>query len=235
MVNDGEETLAAWRRGGFDAILMDIQMPNMDGMEATRLIRQEEAGTGKHIPIIAITAHSQSCDLEGALAAGMDGFVSKPIQGERMLREIARCCGLAALTEKPYRFGLPFDEEELLARMAGDHNLLRELAEIFVATTPAMLASLRAHLERADADALRKSAHALKGAISNFCCPAAYELAGEIEASAACGNLKPMAELIDRLSENLQALQAALKKFATPPDAADQPPASAQAATANHA
>jgi CheY-like chemotaxis protein len=87
---DGIETLHLWQDGGFDLILMDLQMPVMDGLEAAREIRKREAGTGAHIPIIAITARAMHEDRDLTMAAGMDGYISKPYEAEDILATIQK-------------------------------------------------------------------------------------------------------------------------------------------------
>jgi CheY-like chemotaxis protein len=87
---DGVEAVAAVREGEFDLVLMDVQMPNMDGLEATAAIRALERGTDRHIPIVAMTAHAMKGDQERCLAAGMDNYISKPIQPDRMMEVIAQ-------------------------------------------------------------------------------------------------------------------------------------------------
>jgi CheY-like chemotaxis protein len=90
VANDGVEALAAVRDGEFDVVLMDVQMPNMSGIEATVAIRTLERGTGKHMPIVAMTAHAMKGDEELCLEAGMDGYIAKPIQPSHMMEVIAR-------------------------------------------------------------------------------------------------------------------------------------------------
>ena len=99
MVSNGREAVEAWRREPFDAIFMDVQMPEMDGFEATAAIRAAERGTGAHIPIVAMTAHAMSGDRERCLAAGMDDYVAKPIavkEIDRILAEIAQSPGVSS-------------------------------------------------------------------------------------------------------------------------------------------
>jgi CheY-like chemotaxis protein len=91
VVNNGREALTALEKGSFDVALMDVQMPEMDGFEVTAEIRNKETGTGKHLPIIAMTAHSMTGDRERCLAAGMDSYVSKPIRPEELFKEIYAC------------------------------------------------------------------------------------------------------------------------------------------------
>lgn len=99
VANNGLEALAAWHRGTFDLILMDIQMPEMGGLEATAAIREGEAGSGKHIPVIAMTAHAMKGDRERFLSSGMDGYVSKPVKPATLYRAIEEFLGSKATSE----------------------------------------------------------------------------------------------------------------------------------------
>ncbi|RMI05120.1 MAG: response regulator, partial [Calditrichaeota bacterium] len=90
LAGDGKAAVETWQQQPFDLILMDIQMPGMDGFQATRLIREREKATGEHIPIIALTAHATKGYQERCLAAGMDGYVSKPVRRKELLSVMAR-------------------------------------------------------------------------------------------------------------------------------------------------
>jgi CheY-like chemotaxis protein len=100
VANDGREAVAAVQAAAFDVVLMDVQMPNMSGLEAAAAIRSGERGTGRHLPIIAITAHAMRGDEEHCLEAGMDGYISKPIQPDHMMEVIARATSPAAETKE---------------------------------------------------------------------------------------------------------------------------------------
>ena len=94
IATNGKEALAALVSGTFDLVLMDVQMPEMDGLEATVAIRQQEAGTERHVPIVALTAHAMVGDRERCLAAGMDGYVTKPVQPQVLFQAMAEAVGL---------------------------------------------------------------------------------------------------------------------------------------------
>jgi CheY-like chemotaxis protein len=144
---------------------MDLQMPEMGGLEATAAIREHEAASGGHVPIIAMTAHAMKGDRERALAAGMDEYLTKPLDSRQLCETVERvAAGLAAAA--------PAETQALqaavLARIGGDVDLLADISRLFIDGAPRHLASIRAAIDAGDAEALQRAAHALKGAAANF-------------------------------------------------------------------
>jgi CheY-like chemotaxis protein/HPt (histidine-containing phosphotransfer) domain-containing protein len=187
VANNGREALDAIGAQAFDLILMDIQMPEMSGFEATEAIRRQERASGKHLPIIALTAHAMDGDRERCLESGMDGYVSKPVRGE----ELARAIG-SLLTATPGGSDLAhsgdekqqpklFDRTALLQRLEGDTELLDEVLEIFLDDCPPMLEKIRRAAAGHDAKALLFPAHALKGAAANVCASRIHAAALKLE------------------------------------------------------
>jgi CheY-like chemotaxis protein len=175
LAQTGLEAVTAWQNSAdaeFDVLLMDIQMPVMDGMEATAEIRSREKKSGKHVPILAMTAHAMRGDRERCLASGMDGYISKPIHPADLFAEIERCVGLkkgnSPMTEKIEGVGELIDRTSLLERVEGDQELLTEMIQIFKEEAPALMAAMHAALKRGDWIVLERSAHSLKGAVSNL-------------------------------------------------------------------
>src|SRR5205807_918407 len=176
VANNGREALELLERArweGFDVVLMDVQMPEMDGLEATASIRARERATGRHIPIIAMTAHAMKGDRERCLEAGMDDYVSKPIQASVLLQVIATHVPSVApsahdLAEARNPAAEAFDLQTVLARVDGDAVLLRELVEIFLDSAPRHLQDLHDALACDDAPRLARTAHTLKGMLSYF-------------------------------------------------------------------
>jgi two-component system sensor histidine kinase/response regulator len=175
LASTGSEALAAWEDAGvpgFDVVLMDIQMPEMDGMEATAAIRDREKSSGRHVPILAMTAHAMRGDKERCLASGMDGYVSKPIHPAGLFAEIERCLTASgrsnAMTEGPKEPGELIDRISLLERVEGDHELLAEMIHLFQEDVPNLLTAMRDALQRGDMPVLERSAHSLKGAAANL-------------------------------------------------------------------
>ncbi len=187
-VVNGQEAIEMFRRKPFDLVLMDIQMPVMGGMEATRKIREEEQRTGTHTPIIAITAHAMAGDADKYLQIGMDGYVSKPIRINSLRAEIDR---LAKRT-KPRKeqavkqterdsHNLTFDPGELLARVDNDRELLRDLLMIFKDEFPRHLLALREAVEARDGKRVAAVAHTMKGMLSNLAATQAAATAARLE------------------------------------------------------
>ena len=158
---NGQRGRRAIGRAAFDLILMDVQMPEMGGLEATAAIRERERATGAHVPIVAMTAHAMTGDRERCLAAGMDGYVSKPLRPDELFAAIDAV--LAPPTEPGTTLHAPpadtrasktVDEAALLAGFGGNRRLLREVVDLFLADTPRILDEARAALARGDAAGL---------------------------------------------------------------------------------
>jgi two-component system, sensor histidine kinase and response regulator len=221
-VNNGREALQLWdqnQSAQFDVILMDVQMPEMDGLQAATLIRERERVTGTHIPIIAVTAHAMKGDRERCLAAGMDGYITKPINPAELAGTI-----LAALPARAKLPASPADpvaegpsDAELLARFDGDSELLKELAGIFLQECPRMLDEIREALHSGNAKTLERAAHTLKGSVGNFAMPGPWETAQRLELLAKSGQLSGVEDIFHTLEQQLaQFNQILLRNIAEP-------------------
>jgi two-component system, sensor histidine kinase and response regulator len=169
VVSNGRAAVRALERRRFDLVLMDIQMPTMGGLQTTEAIRASEKQTGEHIPIIAMTAHAMSSNRQNALNAGMDDFISKPIDVEQL-----RCV--------MERFAAPaLNTASLLAGFGGNEKLFRELVDVFVTDAPKLMSRIERAIERGDAGRLKETAHALKGSIGNFETSRAFSAARRLE------------------------------------------------------
>jgi len=167
VVCDGRQaTEAVAADGSYDLILMDVQMPVMDGLEAAAAIRAAESGAGRHIPIIALTAHAMSDHKRQCLNAGMDGYITKPVEPEELLEMIKDV--LPNPSAEPNDDGVGFDLAACLSRVGDEENLLAEIAAIFVAGCPKMLADIQRALDENDPDSLARAAHTFKGSVGNF-------------------------------------------------------------------
>jgi signal transduction histidine kinase/CheY-like chemotaxis protein len=221
---NGQEAVDAWRKSPFDLILMDVQMPVLDGLAATAAIRTAEADTGGRVPILAVTAHALRGDRERFLEGGMDGYVAKPIRPEQLWQEVARLVPEAAPGETPEPreelgggVALPeapadpvLDREELLGQVAGDREALCEIAELARAECPRLLGEVRAALERGSAGDLARAAHSLKGTVGSIAARPAQAAAARLEHIARQGPLQDAPTALAELEERTQRLQEAL-------------------------
>jgi CheY-like chemotaxis protein len=217
VAGDGMQALAALSGHSFDLVLMDVQMPDMDGYEAATRIRREEEGTGRHVPILAMTAHAMKGDRERCLEAGMDGYIAKPVQPPELFAAIdhlippaqAASGGPAAASaaEAP-------DRAEALRRVGDDAGLLKELAGLFYDSYPQQLAELRAALGRGDGPEAQRLAHTLKGAVGVFGARSAVETALRLETTARAGNLAGAEQARAALEEALARLRPTLAAWA---------------------
>jgi CheY-like chemotaxis protein len=202
VAENGQEAVDAHASEEFDVVLMDVQMPEMDGFEATAAIRITETTTGKHLPIIALTAHAMTGDKERCLAAGMDGYLTKPVRPSELYDTMENLASPSALIPANQRVmtdalspvqaptpppviptddGPPFDPTEALARVADDRELLGQMIELFRAESPRMVSDMRRSIETGDAVALQRSAHAFKGSVGNFGNTTTMRLAQSLE------------------------------------------------------
>jgi len=208
VANNGREALdrTESETEPFDAILMDVQMPEMDGFEATAAIRQRERASGRHVPIVAMTAHAIKGDRERCLAAGMDDYLSKPIRAEELYRVVE-----AQVTPPPLEPA--FDVESALAQLGGDAATLREIAAIFSSESSKMLANLRGAIDAGDPPALRLAAHALKGSLGAFAAHRAAAAARELERLGAEQEIQDAPAALVALERELALLLPALRNL----------------------
>ncbi len=216
LANTGREAVEALEKQTFDLVLMDVQMPEMDGFEATAEIRRREAGTGRRIPIIAMTAHAMKGDRERCLEAGMDGYVAKPIQTRDLYAAVAALgpAESAAPAAEPDPAapaeGALIDQAEALARVGGDWELLKSLTEVFFDSCPAQLEQLHDAIGRGDAQTAYRLAHTLVGAVGIFGARSAVEAASRLEAMGRRGDLTGADEAWKRLDAAVARLKPAL-------------------------
>jgi len=166
VANNGQEALFAIEKDSFDVVLMDVQMPTMDGFEATGRIRQKEQLSGGHIPIIAMTAHAMKGDRERCLAAGMDGYIPKPIRAKDLYKAVETIT--AAIREAHGGGSEALDRDYLLAQSGGSAETLKEIVELFAVECPKLMAQIRSAITSGNASDLQRAAHTLKGSIQFF-------------------------------------------------------------------
>jgi CheY-like chemotaxis protein/HPt (histidine-containing phosphotransfer) domain-containing protein len=216
VAEDGRRALEAWRREPFDVVLMDVQMPEMDGLEALAAMRGQERTSGSApTPVVALTSYAMKGDRERLLGSGFDGYLAKPIRSHDLLQTLEDLMprpvppgGGSVSTQAP---GGAVDLAAALARLEGDEDILRELAGLFLAESPRLRAAVGAAVTASDADALKRSAHALKGMIIHFCAPAAHAVAERLETLGREGRLDGAEAAHAALEETLGPLEAALR------------------------
>jgi PAS domain S-box-containing protein len=211
VANNGQEALDALENGAFDLVLMDIQMPVMDGVVATQHIRARERELGLcHLPIVAMTANAMQGDRERFLAAGMDGYVSKPVKPDELFAEIAIVLGAGGTTLLPTPVACEphiYKRAEVLERMGGDEGLFQTLAGMFVADSASYCSALEQALALGDAPTLQREAHTVKGLLATFSEDEGTVLAQQLEESAKRGDL-------DKADEMTAGLVVAVKRLA---------------------
>jgi CheY-like chemotaxis protein len=171
VANDGGEALAKLAHATYAAVFMDCQMPNVDGYEATGRIRAQERD-GEHLPVIAMTAHAMAGDRERCLDAGMDDYLSKPLRPEALDAVLERWLGMAPAHVEEPAVEVATDALIDAARMRtfrDDYpDIVDQLVDLFVQSTPPLLDELRAAYEGEDHDELKRTAHKLKGSCQNI-------------------------------------------------------------------
>jgi CheY-like chemotaxis protein/HPt (histidine-containing phosphotransfer) domain-containing protein len=215
VVHDGKAALEACALQKFDLVLMDVQMPVMDGLDATRELRRREAATGAHTPIVALTASAMSGELNRCLASGMDGLLTKPIEVSRLREALKRYVGIhdeatagvtpdfePSLDARPASqsasAGPPIDLTRLRALVGGDDEFVRELCHAFVGTTEEILPNLERALASGDRAACALAAHKLKGGSQSICAERIAALALALERGAASRSTQELqATLVD--------------------------------------
>jgi PAS domain S-box-containing protein len=214
LVENGQQAVETFNPDTFDIILMDVQMPEMDGFEATRKIRQIEEQNGGHIPIIAMTAYATEGDRERCLASGMDDYVSKPISAVKLFKAIEALMPAEKSAEAGdgQKETLP-EKDNLIKSFENDRSLFKELVEIFVNDYPQMLNTLRTSLKALDAKTFSRTAHSLKGMLRNFQAEAAAETAFDLEKRGKLGELDGAEQIIEGLAGQLEEVAQKLKQL----------------------
>jgi PAS domain S-box-containing protein len=205
-VPDGQEALKALEGADYDAVLMDIQMPRMDGYEATRRIRNPDSTVrNPHVPVIAMTAHALPEDREQCMACGMNGYISKPFRAEVLAGMLQRAlsgtlpsgaCGLAEPVEAVSRERQAFDRDGLLGRICDDETIMARIVRSFLRECPERLANLARAFERGDSAEVQHEAHALKGASATAGALGLREAALRLERAGKGGDTGQTAQLM---------------------------------------
>ncbi len=214
-VENGREAVAAIRPTGarFDVVVMDVQMPEMSGFEATQAIRALEHPGASRLPIVALTAHAMQGDRARCLEAGMDGYLSKPIDVDELVATIERfgggTNGRRGVPAAPAVTAAIFDEQAALAYTGGDRRLLKRIISLFRSDRSSALRRIERALAQRDGEALRIAAHTLKGSIATVGAPAGREAAAELEQMGRANEFHDGERAFGRLREQISLLDEA--------------------------
>ncbi|MBA3962350.1 MAG: response regulator [Chthoniobacterales bacterium] len=234
---NGREAVEAMERGQFDLVLMDIQMPEMDGFEATSRIRELEKSSARPTPIVAMTAHAMAGDRERCLAAGMDDYIAKPLRKEELLTVLARFqesamwkgpqhpdsqrstrrSDAAAMAEDRGAKAAPtfpmHSREDFLEHLDGDEELLQKLIILFHENTPRLVDQIAAAIEAADGRALAATAHALLSSLGAFGAREAFAVVSNLERLGQQGDLATAGADLEKLRGALAEINIALAEY----------------------
>jgi CheY-like chemotaxis protein len=212
VAGNGKRALAALEREPFDLVLMDLQIPEMSGIEVTSIIRAREAETGGHVPILAMTAFAMRGDRERCLQAGMDGYVSKPIQAEELYAAVEQVSPRAAgppAGPAPTETAREVERAMVGGREGGE--LIGQAVGRFLEDCPRLLVDLREAINGGDCRQVERTAHALKSAVAGFAAGAAAEAALRLEKMAHAGDLAPAKVALAHLEDEITRLRSALE------------------------
>jgi two-component system sensor histidine kinase/response regulator len=211
IARNGREVLAALAQESFDVVLMDVQMPEMDGLEATAQLRKRELASGGHTPIVAMTAHAMKGDRERCIHAGMDEYISKPVRPAELFAAIEKVTfsgsGNKAREEQLVHWA------DVLERIGGDRGFLTELVSLFLDQQVQLLREIESAVDAGDGNKLEHAAHALRGAIGNFSNREAYNAALRLERLAQNGMLSAVNQPLADLKRGLHYLEQEMSKW----------------------
>ncbi|MCP4550174.1 MAG: response regulator [bacterium] len=240
VVSTGIKAIEAIATSDFDLVLMDVEMPELDGLAATRAIRDYEKGSGGHVPIIAMTAHAMKGYRERCLTAGMDSYVSKPVNGEELYQAIAdlvlakskgsseqlreaqsgirkerqRAEGPESPAKERKDFRMDdlsvFDRANALDRVDGDLELLIELAGMFREDYPGMIKDMKTAISEGDNESLQYSAHTLKGSVANFSAQSCVKEAQRLEVMGKDNEMSGATDALEALKSEIEKLDTLL-------------------------
>ncbi len=217
VVSNGKDAVRAMEKVHYDMVFMDCQMPEVDGYEATGEIRSPRSKVVNHdVPIIAMTAHAMKGDRERCLASGMDDYISKPVQPERLLEVIEKWLARPKKSNpEDISVDIPpvnrvFDKTGFLDRMMGDKDLAGEILDGFLADVPLQVCEMKKALDSGDAHSIRHQAHSLKGASGNVGAIALEQIALQVELAGKAGDLIKAGSLIPEIDHQLDIFKKSL-------------------------
>jgi len=211
---NGKVALQLLESGHFDVILMDVQMPEMDGFETTAAIRGREKLTGGHIPIVAMTAHAMKGDRERCLEAGMDSYISKPVNPEELVEVLESFSDHTVPVETPPEpASAILDYQVALSRVGGDRELLIDLGRLFQIDARKFLTAICDAEERNDMNDLLHAAHSLKGSVATFAADDVFEAVQKVEQLSQTGDTERIREAVSALEAEINRLSVGLAEI----------------------
>ncbi len=213
LANNGKEAIEAIEKAAYDLILMDVEMPIMDGLQTTKAIREREMLTNKHMPIIAMTALALKGDRQRCLDAGMDEYISKPIDRDELLKTIdnvMKSYPPVSIEPNAEVIDIPL----ALSRLQGNKKLLKETAVMFLKELPNYLSAIEEALQQGDSYKLERAGHTLKSAVGNFAAKSAFETVHAVEMAGKNGDMTGAKTAIAELIKQIDKLKPALEKIA---------------------
>jgi CheY-like chemotaxis protein/HPt (histidine-containing phosphotransfer) domain-containing protein len=225
VVGDGQSAILAIDREAFDIVLMDVQMPDMDGFETAAQIRASEQRSGGHLPMVAVTAHAMKGDRERCLKAGFDGYVTKPFHVDDLLDVIDSLVTPAEgtpsnggaqdgpLSGHPVPSQPAFDRAVALERAGGDVDLLKEIVGVFLTECPQWIAEVKDAVAVRDPSRLQRIAHTIKGAVDNCGASGAYDAALRLERMGREGDLRGAEQASSALENEFLRVSPVLTAF----------------------
>jgi len=214
LAQNGKEAVALAMTEKFDAVFMDVQMPEMDGLAATAAIRESEKSSGTHLPITAMTAHAMKGDRERCLESGMDGYITKPVRFSDIEQTLAALPVAPAAPSKPAKAAASWNRAEALDRIGGDEELLRDLCDIFLEESPKLLQKLHVALAAGDSDGVMRAAHSLKGESSYLGAGETSQAARQLEEMGRNKDLSRADATVAVLEREITGLHLHLKELA---------------------
>jgi len=214
LAQNGKEAVALSATEKFDLVFMDVQMPELDGLAATRAIRERERSSGTHLPIFAMTAHAMKGDRERCLDSGMDGYLAKPVRFSDIEQTLAGVASAPPLPALPVEEAASWNRTEALNRIGGDEELLRDLCHIFLEESPKLLHKLHEAVAAGDADGVMRAAHSLKGEAGYLGAVATSQAARQLEEMGHNKDLSRASDTLAALKREVASLHLDLKDLA---------------------
>ena len=221
VANDGREAVDLSGQRMFDLVLMDVQMPELDGLDATRSIRHREELTGVHLPIVAMTAHAMKGDRERCLEAGMDDYLTKPIRAEQLFQAVERIGagtevvgGIAGPTEVVPMVGDRVDWDLAHRAVNHDEELLHHVVDAFFEESPQLIEAMRESVVSKDWKRFQRAAHTLKSGLRMFGVVSLADDVERLELSVKSGELRPdLGEIMNLVIERSRGILAEMTSY----------------------